>query len=154
MKNLFILLLIFSVFSCTPTSKVNEVDIEMEMEAIMNNISAFSQHVMNGDAEAIADAYTSDGKIFPNNRDIMEGRDALVKYWSPQKGYKTTYHKVKPEEIKILGDEAYDYGYYEGKTLNESTGKESSWKGKYVIVWKKVKGEWKIYLDIWNRIAT
>lgn len=61
-------------------------------------------------------------------------------------------HKISPQEIKIIGNEAYDYGYYEG-TTRFSDGKEKSGKGKYVIVWKKVENEWKIYLDIWNRIA-
>ncbi|MEO0584930.1 MAG: nuclear transport factor 2 family protein [Bacteroidota bacterium] len=67
-------------------------------------------------------------------------------------GVAITYHKVTPEEIKIIGDEAYDYGYYEGKTKSAERG-ESSWGGKYVIIWRKVEGEWKIYLDIWNSRA-
>ena len=61
------------------------------------------------------------------------------------------FHKITPKEIKVVGNEAYDYGYYEGTTLR-ANGSESNWKGKYVIIWKKVAGEWKIYLDIWNRI--
>jgi len=28
----------------------------------------------------------------------------------------------------------------------------SSWKGKYVIVWKKVDSKWKMHLDIWNSV--
>ena len=42
-------------------------------------------------------------------------------------------------------------GYYEGKTQRKD-GSEISWKGKYVIVWKKEKGDWKIHLDAWNRV--
>ena len=34
--------------------------------------------------------------------------------------------KVTPEEIKIIGNEAYDYGYYEGRSIG-GDGKESSW---------------------------
>ena len=51
----------------------------------------------------------------------------------------------------MAGDTAYDFGYYYGTTIVE--GKEAeSWKGKYVIVWKRVDGDWKMYLDIWNRV--
>jgi ketosteroid isomerase-like protein len=38
-----------------------------------------------------------------------------------------------------------------GKT-QQADGSEVSWRGKYVIVWHKRQGEWKIYLDIWNRV--
>jgi len=151
MKNFLFLIFSVFLFNCTPTNKI--VDHQKDKAIILKNIAAFSQHVMNGDAKAIAAAYTADGKIFPTNRDIMEGTQVLEKYWTPNKNYKTTHHKITPSEIKILGDEAYDYGYYEGKTLNKSDGTISSWRGKYVIVWKKINGDWKIYLDIWNNIA-
>lgn len=124
---------------------------EEDVTTILSNIQAFSDHVMAGDAALIAEAYTEDGKIFPNRKDIMEGREALQKYWTPGEGYSISHHKITPAEITVTGDQAYDYGYYEGKTKQED-GSETSWKGKYVIVWKKVEGEWKIYLDIWNSI--
>jgi ketosteroid isomerase-like protein len=58
---------------------------------------------------------------------------------------------ITPVEIKVNGDFAYDYGYYEGETLF-TNGRSSRWIGKYVIVWKKENGKWKIYLDIWNSL--
>lgn len=122
-----------------------------EIKKILNNISLFSEFVMAADIESIGNAYTEDAKIFVNNRDIIEGRELIKKYWTPGEGFKTTYHKIYPEEIVIKGgDTAYDYGRYEGKTLTPK-GEEVGWKGKYVIVWKKVEDDWKIYLDIWNR---
>ncbi|MEO1413717.1 MAG: nuclear transport factor 2 family protein [Bacteroidota bacterium] len=125
---------------------------EKEITQILENVSAFSQHVMDGDHEAVGKCYTSDAKIFPNNRDIIAGQEDVTTYWKMPEGVAITYHKVTPEEIKIIGDEAYDYGYYEGKTKSAERG-ESSWGGKYVIIWRKVEGEWKIYLDIWNSRA-
>ena len=55
------------------------------------------------------------------------------------------------KEIKIIENEAYDYGYYEGRT-KRANGQESSWKGKYVVVWRKEEDTWKMYLDIWNAV--
>ena len=118
---------------------------------ILKNISAFSKAVMASDYELISNAYTEDAKIFPNGLDIIEGRDAIKKYWILPEGRSTKYHKLTPVEIKIIGDEAYDYGYFEGTTLFDD-GRESSWRGKYVVIWRKVDGDWKIYLDIWNAI--
>jgi len=115
-------------------------------------MAAFSQALMNQDYDTVVDAYTEDAKIFPGRSKILAGKAAIRKYWTPPAGSnrKTTYHKIMPEEIKILGKEAYDYGYYEGKSIGND-GKESSWGGKYVITWKEVEPDvWKMYLDIWN----
>ena len=121
-------------------------------DLILEKIKAFSGYVVAGDAEALGRAYTQDASIFPGGSDILKGRAAIEKYWTPREDRKIVYHKVSPEEIRILHDEAYDYGYYEGRT-QKADGTEVSWKGKYVIIWKLEEGEWKIFLDIWNRVT-
>lgn len=144
----FIFIALLSTSSFAQNYQGHQKDIDL----ILSNIEAFSGHVMNSDYQNIGMAYTKDAKIFPNNSDIIEGREAIIKYWVQPEGVETKYHKITPEEIKIIGDEAYDYGYYEGVTLR-ADGTESSWRGKYVIIWRKADDDWKIYLDIWNRIA-
>jgi len=123
-----------------------------DIEQIKNKIQSFSQYVMNSDYDKIAFAYTEDGKIMPSGPRIIEGHEDIKKRWTLPEGLTTSYHKILPEEIMVLGDHAYDYGYYEGSTT-KADGSKSDWKGKYVIVWKKVEGDWKIYLDIWNRVS-
>ncbi|RMB60994.1 DUF4440 domain-containing protein [Dokdonia sinensis] len=124
-----------------------------DIDQILKNIETFSSQVMAGDYVAVTANYTTDAKIFPNNQDILEGTEAIKNYWKPRNDNKIIYHKVTPSEIKILGNEAYDYGYYEG-TTRLADGTETSWRGKYVITWKKVDQAWKIYLDIWNSIKS
>ncbi|MEO1437444.1 MAG: DUF4440 domain-containing protein, partial [Bacteroidota bacterium] len=89
------------------------------------------------------------GKIFPNNRLILQGPAELRQYWTQPEDIQTIHHKVTAEEIRIIGKTAYDYGYYEGSTKRKD-GSVVNWQGKYVIVWKKVGKSWKMYLDIWN----
>lgn len=127
---------------------------EKDQNIIRRNMRLFSKALVEGDYDTVIDAYTADGKIFPNNAPIMEGEADLRAYWIPpaDRKSKTSYHKLMPEEIRIMGNEAYDYGYYEGKTKN-TDGSETSWKGKYVVIWKEVEADvWKMYLDIWNRV--
>lgn len=64
---------------------------------------------------------------------------------------KVVYRKIILSEINIEKDTAYDCGYYEGDS-KYTDGRTTKWKGKYVIVFEKVKGDWKIYLDIWNSV--
>jgi len=111
----------------------------------------FSRAYLDRDIDGIMAAYTEDAKIFPNNLDILEG-DALKRYWTPrQGGNKVVHHKISSKHLKFFGDYAHDYGYFEGKTQKQD-GAVDSWKGKYVVIWRKEDGQWKMFLDIWNRI--
>ncbi|MEL6556986.1 MAG: nuclear transport factor 2 family protein [Bacteroidota bacterium] len=118
------------------------------IEQILQNAADFSKHVMAGNVDGIVASYTDDAKIFPNGGKILDGTN-IERYWTPREGYKTVFHKISPEEVTVINDTAYDYGYYEGATENPD-GQVSKWAGKYVIVWKKTDTQWKMYLDIWN----
>lgn len=122
-----------------------------EKEKILANMRKFSRAYIKADYEAIASAYTKDARIFPADAGIITGREAIKKRWTLPEGITILHHQINPEEIQLIGDYAYDYGYYEGKT-RRADGTETAWKGKYVIVWKKEAGDWKMYLDIWNRV--
>ncbi|MCB9041782.1 MAG: DUF4440 domain-containing protein [Lewinellaceae bacterium] len=128
--------------------------LETDLGAIHQNIDAFSQSLVEQDFEAVVAAYTPDAKLFPQRGDIRRGEAAVRRYWTPSGSQKsrTVHHRIKPEEIVVQGDMAYDWGYYEGATLR-GDGTEVYWEGKYVIVWKKTAdGQWKIYLDSWNNL--
>lgn len=105
---------------------------------------------MDGDIDKLVNMYTADAKIFPNNRDILSG-EQLANYWVMPEDVKILHHKITSLGVTIENDTAYDYGYYEGKTLTKDK-EEVSWQGKHILLWKKVDGNWKIYLDIWNSI--
>ncbi|WP_075343037.1 YybH family protein [Tenacibaculum agarivorans] len=121
-----------------------------DIDEILKNTRQFSSFVVASNYQKIADSYTKDAKIFPNRTKILSGND-IINYWTLPEGIATVFHKITQEEITIVDETAYDYGYYEGKTKHKD-GRISSWKGKYVIVWKKVDDQWKMYLDIWNSV--
>ena len=146
-KYLVPFLLVFTTHVQAQKLEGNKADLDQ----ILKNITQFSSYVMAGEHEKIGAAYTADAKIFPQRSDIIAGREAIANYWKRPAGSETSYHKITPSEIRVNGNEAYDYGYYEGKT-KRANGSESSWRGKYVIVWKKVDGNWLIYLDMWSSL--
>jgi len=150
MKKVIFALVIFC-FAVVSKAQEKFSGSEQDIGTILKNIEAFSEYYVSGDYESLANSYTMDGKIFPNNTDIIEGRAAIKKRWILPEGVKTLRHKVTPKEITVIDGTAYDYGYYEGESQSVS-GEKSSFKGKYVIVWKKVEDDWKIYLDIWNSL--
>ncbi|MGB3184135.1 MAG: DUF4440 domain-containing protein [Cyclobacteriaceae bacterium] len=122
-----------------------------EIEKIMKASKGFSAYYVDKEFDKLAEVYTEDGAILPPGADIIKGREAIKKRWILPEGVTVTLHKATPTELKVSGDFAYDVGYYEG-TTREKDGTENSWKGKYLIVWQKVDGEWKIHMDAWNRV--
>lgn len=141
------LLLIFPWFA----SAQNFIGNPKDIQDILAAGKAFSQYYIDADYEGMASSYTEDGKIFPSGTAIIEGRAAIRERWVLPEGTKILHHQSTPEEIHVMGDVANDFGYYEGRTKRPD-GSISNWKGKYVIVWKRTDGKWKMYLDIWNRV--
>ena len=144
-KYSIILMFLCASFGYSQTFNGNKKDINK----ILKNTKQFSEYVMTSNYDGIAASYTKDAKISPNNTKILEGKD-IIAYWTLPEDVSITFHKITQSEITVKGKTAYDYGYYEGKTKHKKG--TSSWKGKYVIIWKKVNGDWKMYLDIWNAV--
>ena len=104
---------------------------------------------MRGDAATMAALYTTDATIFPERSSALSGVEAIRKYWTLRPGRRITYHAATPTRIVVDGDHAYDHGIFE--ISGEQDGK--AWgplKGKYVIVWRREPGGWRMQLDIWN----
>jgi len=148
MKPLIAILLVLMTITVSQSQSLKGN--KQDLDVIQQNIEKFSGYVMKGDYVNIGNSYTDDAKIMVTNRDIIEGREKIQTYWTPTGPSRTIYHKIFPQEISVQGDTAYDFGRYEGTTKNQDGGEEN-WKGKYVIIWKKIGEDWKIYVDIWNR---
>jgi ketosteroid isomerase-like protein len=110
----------------------------------------FSYYISHGKMDSICYLYTQDAKLIPPGRTFVKGNEDICEFWKPDTSRTTVYHKTIPHEISIYGYTAYDYGTYEGRS-RYSDGTEQDWQGKYLIIWKKENGVWKMYLDAWNR---
>lgn len=142
-----VLLLLLSTFFYAQEYSGKGADIN----SILNHIDKFSKACVAGNHDELTSLYSMDGKIFPAGEDISIGREAIRKRWILPKGMRWVSHKVSPKEIRIIQDYAYDYGNYTTILVNKK-GKEIISKGNYIIIWKKIDNDWKIYLDIWNKI--
>ncbi|MEP5612978.1 MAG: nuclear transport factor 2 family protein [Cyclobacteriaceae bacterium] len=141
-------LVLLSTFNCQSQDYQGD---QKDIDQILKNIETFSTSYMNADYERLANSYSINGKILPPGADIIQGRQAIKKRWTLPEGVVILNHKVTPIEIKVVGEYAYDVGYYEGRTRRRDET-EVSWKGKYLIVWISEEGDWKIYADAWNQI--
>ena len=109
----------------------------------------FSAAYVRGDAAAMAELYTSDAVIFPERSAAIKGRDAIRRYWTLPADRRITRHTITPAQISVDGRHAYDHGTFEIAGVRDGKAWGPS-RGKYVVVWRREGGSWRIHLDMWN----
>ena len=125
-------------------------DAGADEQAIRAQVDRWLQLVKAKDAAAIAALYAEDGAVMPPNAPIGIGRAAIQKTWASMMqtpGFDLTF---VPEQIIVSssGDMALDRGTYKFAIAPDGTAQTDT--GKYVVVWRKVGGEWKAAADIFN----
>ena len=100
-----------------------------------------------GDFEGIAQLYTVDATAFPPGSAMVKGRAAIGAMWKGMAEH-VSNPKVTTLDVKRLSPRAArEIGTFTLMT-KDPTPKEIS--GKYLVVWERVRGEWKLAADIWN----
>jgi ketosteroid isomerase-like protein len=79
----------------------------------------------------------------------VEGRDAITKMWSSLLASGIRSLALTAVEVTGGGDTAQEVGTYLLKTPDGSVADE----GKYIVLWKKDGGRWRLHRDIWNSNA-
>ena len=99
-----------------------------------------------GDGAGLAALYTPNGQLFPAHSDIVRGKQAIEQFWQGAITSGIQGATLTTLEVERHGDTAYEVGKY---TLAGEGGKVLD-AGKYVVVWKRQQGQWKLHRDIWN----
>ena len=106
----------------------------------------FTSTFAGGDATAMAALYTENAQLLPTNSEIITGQEQIASFWRQvmEMGIKTA--ELETLEAEGFGETAFEVGRYK---LGGAAG-EILDQGKYVVVWKKEDGQWKLHRDIWN----
>jgi len=120
-------------------SFINVSEARPEIEAVNNQ---FSVDFMNKDSVALANHYASDGML-----GLVKGKENLVSAWGKmiRDDHANGKTDVQFETNSLASDDEFvvELGIYR---LADKDGNIKN-QGKYVVVWKKEGGEWKIYRD-------
>ena len=94
----------------------------------------------------MAALYTANATLLPPNSARVTGSAAILEFWKGALAGAPARGKLTTGEVEAHGDTAHEVGTYE---LSAADGKVVD-KGKYVVVWKREGGQWKLHRDIWN----
>jgi uncharacterized protein (TIGR02246 family) len=105
----------------------------------------FEDAARKGDLDWLASLYTFDAIALPPDGPIVKGRDNIKQMWgalAQQVGLKDV--RLDTLDFEQAGDTGHEVGE---ATLTLSSGTAVM---KFVVVWKKVEGQWRLHRDIWN----
>ena len=111
---------------------------------------AFEAAVVSRDMTTLAAAYTADARILPPGSEMIAGRDNIRQFWE---GVLATLNVSSVTLETLTFEPAGDIGYEVGCATLHTAGGGPVMQVKYVVVWKREDGIWKLHVDIWNTNA-
>jgi ketosteroid isomerase-like protein len=127
-----------------------QVNIAADEQAINGNNQRWLELIRAKDSAGIAQLYAEDGAVMPANEPAGRGREAIAQWWGrsmQMPGYDLTF-ETDQLLVSASGDMALDRGTYRFKATPPEGAIDDA--GKFVVVWKKVGGDWKVAADIFN----
>ncbi len=115
-------------------------------DAIMAGNGRFMDAFSRGDAEGLASLYTDEGQVLSTGNDVITGKAGIQEFWQAlvEMGIKSA--KLETLELNEYTDTAVEVGKY---TLGGEDGQVLD-RGKYIVIWKREDGQWKLHRDILN----
>jgi uncharacterized protein (TIGR02246 family) len=99
-----------------------------------------------GDSAALAAMYTPNAQLLPMHGEIVSGMEAIQQFWQGVIASGVKGATLTTIEVDEQGDTAYEVGKYELR----GEGNKVLDHGKYVVIWKRGQGKWRLHRDIWN----
>lgn len=144
--------------SPTGTVAMND-DADPNNDVIRNEIASvnerFAEALRLRQPERLSDLFTADIELLPPGMALISGRSAVTAFWARTVSNPavTVDSHLESTEILVLGDIAIEQGK---SKLTIRAGVEAPTKqtGKYLVVWRRDDGKWRMYRDIFNNDET
>jgi ketosteroid isomerase-like protein len=138
------------LIGCTSTPKVDTI---AEAEAIRNIENQWTVAPQNKDTDKIMSIYSPEGVVMKPNNAIYVGLQSIRKqvesdFADTTMLWNTTSSTIDIIEVSASGDLGYARGINHYKMKTQTGFVEGS--DKWIDIYKKVDGQWKCTVGIWN----
>lgn len=144
----------FMISSCnnaesTKTADVKESAPAFDLANAKKEIEGANQNFMDlyvkGDSVGLANGYTTDGELMFGGAPAIAGRTAIQSIFSHTMKSGITKVDLKTKDVfgnqDMLAEEGVVHLYVKDNSVAEE---------KYIVLWKKEDGKWKMFRDISN----
>ena len=122
-------------------SESNQVDLSVLEKEIESRLREYENHLRNGDSIALGEMYMENAEIIPSTA----GRDNIIRAFGSMirdsitgSSFKTTH--LWGDDQLLVEDGTGTWYHTDGTAVGS---------GRYLLVWIKDNGEWKILRDTW-----
>jgi uncharacterized protein (TIGR02246 family) len=114
-------------------------------DAVEAGNRAFITAFLAGDARAVADLYTENAQVIAPGAPVARGRPAIEAAWQKSIDAGVKELTLQTADVESSGDLACETGVV--RLVARDGGVT---EGRYVVVWKRTDGRWRLHRDIWN----
>ncbi|QSX30170.1 MULTISPECIES: YybH family protein [Shewanella] len=115
-------------------------------DAIVAADQAFMAAFHQGNAAAVADLYSRDGQFLQPNGGFVKGRQAIRDTFQAIMDMGAKEIRLAALEVEDYGDTAAEIGTY----VLEGDGGQVLDQGKFMVLWHRENGQWRLYRDMIN----
>ena len=142
--------------SCQSNSKENTTqqktaafNLDSAKKSIDEQNAAFQKAFENSDSVGLANLFTSDGKMMMPGAPSIVGRPAIT---STVAMFMKMNIKRQAKTIDVWGNGDLLAEEGNAKLFDQKGGEIEH--AKYLVIWKKEDGQWKLFRDMWNTDLT
>jgi uncharacterized protein (TIGR02246 family) len=114
-------------------------------EAIEAGNRTFIAAFERGDAQALATLYTTDAQVIGPGAPVASGHPAIAAFWKGVIDSGIQDVALTTADVVAAGDLAAETG-----TVRLVAKDGAVTEDRYVVVWKRRDGAWRMFRDIWN----
>jgi len=145
-KPFFVILSIAVVLTLNVWGNAHKMNLGTLKQEIAAANAEFIKAFSNGDAAALAELYTEKAQLLPPNSDFVRGKEAIQAFWQGAIDMGVKQAQLEIVEVEDHGDTAIEVSKFQ---MLDAEGQVLDY-GKYVVIWKKIEGKWKLHCDIFN----
>jgi uncharacterized protein (TIGR02246 family) len=155
LKNIFCFFVFLVLIVGRSFAQQNSTDVKKDLLAINKLDKMDEEASKKNDFNTLRSLIADDAVIMPDGQNIVRGKDEIDQSFEGMKDAMSDYtvlqYKMKVEEVKVLGNYAYEWGtiYGTSKKKGETGTFNNSYKFMRILK-KEPSGDWKIYRSMWN----
>jgi ketosteroid isomerase-like protein len=109
-------------------------------------IHAFELAFNKDDIAACMQLFTEDAQVLPEHGEVIADHAGIEKFLKDSMTWSISFNTLTDMTL-VRGDLAIEQGQFKYRDIRR--GSDIEW-GKYLHVWRKVRGDWKLYRIIYN----